>query len=554
MSLRSAVDHHALRLWMQTVKHLQFQPFRDSLADPQKTQQATLRSILSRNQDTAFGKHHDLRSIRSEREFRSRIPIHSYEDLRPYIERQIASDAPELNPTKPLMYAQTSGTTGKPKYIPLCRETLRAFRHTQRLSSYLQQAAAPGLFAGKLLALVSPMIEGHLDNGTPFGSMSGVVRHSLPSIIRSKSLLPQTALDALDYEDRYRLISAIAISAPDITCFASANPSTFLRLSDIIGSHFDQLLEFLETGRPESLGVKQCPAALKALCQPTASRLAALKQLAKKGSAVTFADLWPDLRGVVTWTSGNCSLLLPKLSKQLAPTTRIIEMGYLASEFWGTIAVDANLGVPTIGDNFFEFIEPDAWEAGSRETTLLADLQPNTRYYIITTTPNGLYRYFINDLVEVSGRYQNTPTIAFVQKGKGVTTLTGEKLYEGQVIEAVQQSSARLHVELDSFIMLAHRDRFAYTLYLEAATAPDLAAYEITFNDALSAINLEYAAKLKSGRLQPTSIKRLKPGTFDAYKRAAISSGQREGQFKTIKLQYSDELAFNFEEHLWQAI
>ena len=74
---------------------------------------------------------------------------------------------------------------------------------------------------------------------------------------------------------------------------------------------------------------------------------------------------------------------------------------------------------------------PHAW-TGSK---------PGRRYYVLFTTAAGLYRYFMNDLVEVTGFFHRTPLLRFVQKGKGVTSLTGEKLYEAQAIEAVQDVS-----------------------------------------------------------------------------------------------------------------
>ena len=62
---------------------------------------------------------------------------------------------------------------------------------------------------------------------------------------------------------------------------------------------------------------------------------------------------------------------------------------------------------------------------------------------VLVMTATGLYRYFMNDLVETIGFFRATPLLRFVQKGKGVTSLTGEKLYEAQAIEAVRSVSAR---------------------------------------------------------------------------------------------------------------
>jgi len=551
--LQAAFDEFALRLWMLSVKHGQYRSFLRSLDSPQQTQKATLAAIVKRNRSTEFGKAYDLQTVDCDLEFRSRIPIHTYEDIRPSIEKQIESNTTELNPVSPSLYMKTSGTTGIPKYIPLCEDSLVSYRRTQNLSTYIQYNSVPGIFRGKLLTLVSPMVEGRLPNGTPYGSMSGVVRHSLPDIILSRSLLPEEALQSLNYEDRYRLVAAIAVCAPDVSCLASANPSTLIRLSEIINANFNSILSLASTGSFDALGVslpEPHRATVKALCTPSASRLAVLQHLA--GSRVRFSDLWPQLCGVVTWTSGNCSLLIPKLTQQLSPAVRIIDMGYLASEFWGTITVDlqTNFGVPTLADNFFEFIEPEVWESGGCETLLLHELQVGQQYYLIITTPNGLYRYFINDLIEVTGRYRKTPTLRFSQKGKGVTNLTGEKLYEGQIIQAVQATAMRLGIEFDSFIMLADRKNMSYTLYIESEVAPDLVRFTTLFDDALGEVNVEYTAKLKSGRLPIPAVKYVPIGTFAAFRRAAISAGQREEQFKTVKLQYADEIAFPFEEHV----
>ncbi len=177
-------------------------------------------------------------------------------------------------------------------------------------------------------------------------------------------------------------------------------------------------------------------------------RAARLQRVFASKGTLTYADLWPNLKALVTWTGGNCAAVLPTLRRLLPPATPIVEMGYLSSEFRGTITVDCNknLGAPTIDEVFFEFIEKDDWQAGTKTPRTIEHLEPGKTYYLLATTQNGLYRYFINDLIEVTGRFYNTPTIRFVQKGSGVTSLSGEKLYESQVIEAVSTSCQQLSI------------------------------------------------------------------------------------------------------------
>ena len=82
----------------------------------------------------------------------------------------------------------------------------------------------------------------------------------------------------------------------------------------------------------------------------------------------------------------------------------------------------------------------------------------------------------MNDLVEVTGRFANTPLLRFVQKGKGVTSLTGEKLYEAQVIQAVQDARAGTTSLRRSFFSSPNEDSSSYSLYLECDDARAFAA------------------------------------------------------------------------------
>lgn len=544
-----------LQLKMFLVKHVLLRSLASDAAAPDKAQARVLQHILEGNKDTTFGKQYDFSSLRSVGDFKERIPVHGYEELRPYIERQIETGEYAVVPEKPLMYAQTSGTTGKPKYIPILRQTVTSYKRAQRISSYAQHRDVPGIFDGKILAIVSPSIEGHLRDGTPFGSMSGMVYQHMPAIILSKYVLPPVLFEVADYDSKYLLIAAFALREESISCLATANPSTFLKISDIIHQHSEALVRFVASGNLDDLDVRledKEKQRLQLRCTPRPERAQALDALMKQRDRLHFHDIWPRIRAAIVWTSGNCTLLLPKLRKQLPPDSRIIEMGYLSSEFRGTITIDCarNLGLPTLQDNFFEFADVALWDSGNRATLLLSQLEQGKRYYILVTTPHGLYRYFINDIIEVTGRYQNTPTIAFVQKGKGVTNLTGEKLYEAQVIEAVQYAAGAQQIESEFFMMLADQQDFSYTLYIESREAFDMARFTTLLGERLGQLNIEYHSKAQSGRIKPVVVKQLRPGAVEAYKTACIRSGQREGQFKVVKLQYRADVPFSFEEYV----
>jgi len=340
-------------------------------------------------------------------------------------------------------------------------------------------------------------------------------------------------LELNDYELKYRLITVFALAERNITLVATANPSTLLKIADILNTEWDALIREVATGNAYGL------------CADP-QRAEALNTLRDNRGMITFADIWPNLQVVTTWTGGNCAVLIPALRKQLQRTTQIVEMGYMSSEFRGSLTVNANQNksILTIHENFFEFVECDRWQDEAREFLTIESLQIGKQYYVLVTTQSGLYRYFINDIVEVDGRYNNTPTIRFVQKGKGVINLTGEKLYENQVIQAVKQMGQALNMDTGFFMMLGDADSLRYTLYIAATPCTEVAA---VLEKYLGDQNIEFVAKRRGGRLKQTAVCFVSSTAGDAYKRHCIERGQRESQFKLMKLQNIRDCTFDFE-------
>ena len=137
-----------------------------------------------------------------------------------------------------------------------------------------------------------------------------------------------------------------------------------------------------------------------------------------------------------------------------------------------------------------------------------------------------------------------------MQKGKGVTSFTGEKLYESQVITAATEAAKAHNITPEFFMMLADQQDFSYTLYIESADKFDVLSFAQQLNSHLGELNIEYLSKAQSGRIKFADVKRLKKGTLEAYKSLCIKAGQREGQFKVIKLQYRADVQFPFQEHI----
>jgi hypothetical protein len=145
------------------------------------------------------------------------------------------------------------------------------------------------------------------------------------------------------------------------------------------------------------------------------------------------------------------------------------------------------------------------------------------------------------------------PLLRFVQKGKGVTNISGEKLYEAQVIAAVAKVESAHGLASRFYVMAADERDACYRLCYEPADGAGERAragvepFAADLDRALADLNLEYAAKRSSGRIRSLRVRVLRAGSFDRYKRACLARGQREGQFKIVALQYERDLGFDFE-------
>ena len=509
---------------------------------PRETQEAVLRRILSANADTEFGREHGLGGVANVDDYRQAVPVLTYEDLREAIERQELTGERCLTPEQPVYYHRTSGTVGAPKNIPVTESGLAQMKRDQRLSAYVW-ARDSAVLEGKVFAISGAAVEGHMDGGTPFGSASGLLYRHQSRFVQSRYVLPAEVSDIEDYDVRYLAMAVYGLAEPGVTSAATANPSTFLRLLSVVHDNADAVLGAIASGRlPGEASGLPLP--------PRPERARELERRLNAAGRLTYAGIWPGLRGIVTWTGGSCGIALGNLSPLLPDGVQIIEWGYSSSEFRGTLNVEArrNACLPTFLSTFFEFAERDAWEADTGEFLCLDELEDGREYYVFVTTGDGLYRYDINDIVRVNGWVGNTPTLGFVQKGKGVTNITGEKVTEAQVLDAVTSAFAPTGAPPEFFIMLADEAASGYTLYVEtgaSAFAGGGAAGEI--DRLLSASNIEYESKRKSGRLAPLRVRLLPDGAGGQYRENCVASGQRDAQFKYLHLQYARDSAFDFD-------
>jgi hypothetical protein len=520
-----------------------YRQFKKAAQNVRGTQAAVLGEILSYLGDTAVGHSLGLKAATSYDAFAARVPIHDYEMVRPHIDRHARGERNVLLPEQPIMYNRSSGTTAKPKLLPVTPYSFdRTVKSRGKLWLYGLMKQFPGIYSGKDFTVVSPAVEGHTEDGTPFGSMSGLVYQNIPGFMKLVHAVPAKAFSIHHYASKAYALLRCALPE-DVTVILTGNPSTLLNFAQRADTWKERLIRDIRDGTLDpTLEIEgDIRAHLEAGLAPNPTAAARLELLARQSEVLRPRDYWPNLRLVHTWKNGNCRLIIPRLAEWFNQETPMLDFGYLASEIAATdlILKENDGSILQVRSAFYEFTRLDEGDAPDRRFYLAHELVPGERYFIYVTTFGGLLRYDMNDVIEVLGFFHDAPVLRFLFKGKGITNIVGEKLSEQQLIEAVRLAAARTGTAHEFFVGYADLCGRSYELFIELlpAESPEGAQrFAIAVDEALREVNVEYDAKRDSDRLDPIRIVPMGPGFFERYVRLRLEQGTHEGQLKWLQL------------------
>jgi len=517
-------------------------------ADPGKTQSELLRGIIRRNRSTRFGKDHRFDTIQSLDHYGNQVAIGDYERLRPYVERAENGEANVLTEEPVLMFTMTSGSTGAPKLIPVTATTRANHRRLTRLWYFRSSIDHPALHRGKLLGVISPAHEGKTKGNIPFGAASGLIYQSSPLWIQNAFAVPYEVAEVKDFAAKYYVIMRLAVEQ-EISFFGTPNPSTILRLVETADQYKEEIIRDIRDGviNPRWSLPATIRQALESRLKKNPARAAELERLVDHYGSLRPKDYWSDLQLIGCWKGGTVGMRLKGFSHWFGESAPVRDLGYMASEAQITLPISDSgcAGILDITANFYEFIAESEIHSAEPVTLTCEQLTQGQSYYLILTTPAGLYRYDINDVVRVAGFYKRTPLIEFVRKGRDVTNITGEKLHVNQVIQAMEQAQRATGTPVRHFRAFAdvERSRYAFMVELDGTNPKEETLKQLLaeLDTRLSGLNVEYADKRKSDRLKAPVLCLMKPGWFEHKASAALAAGARDVQFKAQLLSVTPE-------------
>ncbi len=496
-----------------------------------------LLAYLRTNRDTVFGREHRFSEIRSVEAYQDRVPIAGYEAFRPYIERIAAGEKRVLTREEVRLLEPTGGSSSGSKYIPYTRSLQREFQsaiHTWILDLYRQFGE---LLASRSYWSVTPVTgeKKTTQAGIPVGfeddsDYAGLLGKALKRVF---PVPPE--VKALRDMDNFRYVTAFyLLRARDLGLISVWNPTFLILLMEQIEQRHEQLTRDLFDGTlrlPSPLADCFPASALN----PAPERARELETAFGKYTSGGYGALWPDLRLISCWADG-ASLSHAQKITEMFPGVAVQPKGLLATECLVSFPMaDAGGSVIAYPAHFFEFLPDD----GSRPRPVHR-LDTGALYTVLVTTGGGLYRYNLEDRIEVTGSWRGLPVIRFHGR-RHVSDLVGEKLEERHVQSVVEHVLAGhgLHTDFILFAPETTPEGGFYTLFIQTPDPlpPPLQQAVLETIDAGLNDNFHYRYARRLGQLTPPAMHVLKRKTGQkTYLRRCMEAGQRLGDIKQTVL------------------
>ena len=473
-------------------------------ATPRMSQWRLLRQILEANAESEFGRTHGFETIRSFEEFRSRVPMRTYEEFRPWLDRVSECESAVLTREPVIAFEETGGSTSGHKLIPYTLSSLLAFRAA--VLPWLANLAdrRPAAFAGKAYVAISPIARRPRSiGGIPVGvgTEGAYLGADLVSAFISVLAVPPSVAGLIDVDEWRFATLAYLLASSDLTIVSIWSPTFLIGLLDAVPGLAEPLVRSVRNG---TFGMPADPGRSRDV------------EAALARNPIDTERLWPRIDTVSAWADGASRYYAQRLAEML-PHAFLQPKGLLATESAVTTPCTASWPVPALSSAFLEFID----DVG--RPLLCDELRAGHSYRVVLTNPGGFYRYDLGDRLRCRGHCGQLPLLEFI--GRDVMSdLVGEKLSESFISEALSL--------VEGVACLAPRvaAKPFYELLVEARHGGSLKPIAALVDERLCA-NPQYAYARRIGQLGPVALRPV-DCLLDRYIRAEVQRGRRLADVK----------------------
>lgn len=443
---------------------------------PHEVQEELLMNLLRSSENTILGKNYDYASIKSYQTFSERIPISSYEDIEPLIERTRKGEQNVLWETPIKWFAKSSGTTNaKSKFIPVSNQALEDCHYKgskDLLCLYLNNNENSELFTGKSLRLGGSK-QIYEDNDTFFGDLSAILIENMP-IWAEFSSTPSSKISLMSEWETKIMAIINETKNENVTSFAGV-PSWMLVL-------MNKVLE--ETGKSNLM------------------------------------EVWPNLE---VYFHGGVSFdpyreqyqkILPKKDFKYYEIYNASE-GFFAIQ---DLNHSSDLLLMLDYGIFYEFIPMDTFCTPNQRIIRLSEVELHKNYAIVITTNSGLWRYLIGDTVRFTSL--NPYRIRVTGRTKHHINVFGEELMVENTDQAIAKACQVMGAEVVDYtvapIFMEGKEKGAHEWMIEFKENPeDIGQFQKVLDETLQTLNSDYEAKRYNNMtLNPLQLNVARPNLF----------------------------------------
>lgn len=467
---------------------------------PREVQNEWFNELIQSAKDTEYGLKYDFKSIKTPDDFKERVPIQSYDDLKPYVDRIMKGEQNLLWPTEIKWFAKSSGTTSnRSKFIPVSKEALEECHYKggkDMLSIYCSHREDSAVFTGRTLMMGGSSQTIDPDANTYHGDLSSIIIKNLPFWAEIRRTPNRETALMKDFEAKLERMAEVC-SQENVTSISGVPSWNLILLNKILEKH----------------------------------------------NKTDIKEIWPNLEvffhGGVAFTPYK-----PQFEAIISGKMTYLET-YNASEGFfgiedpehpGELILMLDYGI------YYEFVPMNEWENEHPRTLGLDEVELDTNYAILISTNAGLWRYKIGDTIQFTSIYPFRVKVS--GRTKHFMNAFGEEVIidnaEQALNYACDQTGAIVKEYTAAPVFLTNKKAGKHEWLIEFKEEPtDLDVFSKAMDDYLRKINSDYDAKREGNMaLESPLVHQMPKGSFYNWMKSRNKLG---GQNKVPRLTNSRE-------------